>query len=263
MYEMLTLMSPPLGLGKRCPSKVAYKVQEQNLRLSVGCSRREESAEITVLPLSDLSALKSLVLPGRTEHLIRLVLMNMPVAEDNTVHFTSTLMALIRTALDIKIAKALEALRSSSIQLKKNASDSRLVPPSALIFKSTELSVARAGSLTRLLSTCFLLGGADWQQLDSELQKEILTIWPHLSQKMLDLLVPMPKTTDLTVGKIYAAMMIMDYYKQSKAKKQRQQLEEQKNAPMFQRMEPSSLPQEIISNAKALPYLQQDTLSGL
>ncbi|XP_032923712.1 voltage-dependent R-type calcium channel subunit alpha-1E isoform X9 [Catharus ustulatus] len=166
MYEMLTLMSPPLGLGKRCPSKVAYK---------------------------------------------RLVLMNMPVAEDMTVHFTSTLMALIRTALDIKIAK----------------------------------------------------GGADWQQLDSELQKEILTIWPHLSQKMLDLLVPMPKTSDLTVGKIYAAMMIMDYYKQSKAKKQRQQLEEQKNAPMFQRMEASSLPQEIISNAKALPYLQQDTLSGL
>ncbi|XP_032923713.1 voltage-dependent R-type calcium channel subunit alpha-1E isoform X10 [Catharus ustulatus] len=141
----------------------------------------------------------------------RLVLMNMPVAEDMTVHFTSTLMALIRTALDIKIAK----------------------------------------------------GGADWQQLDSELQKEILTIWPHLSQKMLDLLVPMPKTSDLTVGKIYAAMMIMDYYKQSKAKKQRQQLEEQKNAPMFQRMEASSLPQEIISNAKALPYLQQDTLSGL
>ncbi|XP_064132624.1 voltage-dependent R-type calcium channel subunit alpha-1E isoform X2 [Loxodonta africana] len=166
MYEMLTLMSPPLGLGKRCPSKVAYK---------------------------------------------RLVLMNMPVAEDMTVHFTSTLMALIRTALDIKIAK----------------------------------------------------GGADRQQLDSELQKETLAIWPHLSQKMLDLLVPMPKASDLTVGKIYAAMMIMDYYKQSKVKKQRQQLEEQKNAPMFQRMEPSSLPQEIIANAKALPYLQQDTVAGL
>ncbi|KAM5239063.1 voltage-dependent R-type calcium channel subunit alpha-1E isoform 2-T2 [Ctenodactylus gundi] len=166
MYEMLTLMSPPLGLGKRCPSKVAYK---------------------------------------------RLVLMNMPVAEDMTVHFTSTLMALIRTALDIKIAK----------------------------------------------------GGADRQQLDSELQKETLAIWPHLSQKMLDLLVPMPKASDLTVGKIYAAMMIMDYYKQSKVKKQRQQLEEQKNAPMFQRMEPSSLPQEIIANAKALPYLQQDPISGL
>ena len=31
----------------------------------------------------------------------------------------------------------------------------------------------------------------------------------------------------MTIGKIYAAMMIMDYYKQSKAKKLRQQLEEQ------------------------------------
>uniref|UniRef100_A0A8C5R7X2 Voltage-dependent R-type calcium channel subunit alpha n=1 Tax=Leptobrachium leishanense TaxID=445787 RepID=A0A8C5R7X2_9ANUR len=141
----------------------------------------------------------------------RLVLMNMPVTEEMTVHFTSTLMALIRTALDIKIAK----------------------------------------------------GGADRQLLDSELQSEILAIWPNLSQKMLDLLVPMPKASDLTVGKIYAAMMIMDYYKQSKAKKIRKQLEEQRNAPMFQRMEASSLPEEILSNAKALPYLQQDTLSAL
>lgn len=43
-------------------------------------------------------------------------------------------------------------------------------------------------------------------------------------------LLPSPlmfSASDLTVGKIYAAMMIMDYYKQSKAKKQRQQLEEQ------------------------------------
>lgn len=35
----------------------------------------------------------------------RLVLMNMPVDEDMSVHFTSTLMALIRTALDVKIAR--------------------------------------------------------------------------------------------------------------------------------------------------------------
>lgn len=33
--------------------------------------------------------------------------------------------------------------------------------------------------------------------------------------------------SDMTIGKIYAAMMIMDYYKQNKAKKLRQQLEEQ------------------------------------
>ncbi len=31
--------------------------------------------------------------------------MNMPVDEDMSVHFTSTLMALIRTALEIKIAR--------------------------------------------------------------------------------------------------------------------------------------------------------------
>uniref|UniRef100_A0A3B4E281 Voltage-dependent calcium channel alpha-1 subunit IQ domain-containing protein n=1 Tax=Pygocentrus nattereri TaxID=42514 RepID=A0A3B4E281_PYGNA len=135
MYEMLTHMSPPLGLGKKCPAKVAYK---------------------------------------------RLVLMNMPVDEDMTVHFTSTLMSLIRTALEIKIAR----------------------------------------------------GGEDRVQLDTELQKEISVIWPHLSQKTLDLLVPINKDTDMTVGKIYASMMIMDYFKQSKAKKLRQQAEKQVDSRM-------------------------------
>uniref|UniRef100_A0A8C1SZ74 Calcium channel, voltage-dependent, R type, alpha 1E subunit b n=1 Tax=Cyprinus carpio TaxID=7962 RepID=A0A8C1SZ74_CYPCA len=131
MYEMLTHMSPPLGLGKKCPAKIAYK---------------------------------------------RLVLMNMPVDEDMTVQFTSTLMSLIRTALEIKISLA-----------------------------------------------------KTWQRLslDIELQKEISVIWPHLSQKTLDLLVPINKDTDMTVGKIYASMMIMDYFKQSKAKKLRQQIEAQ------------------------------------
>ncbi|XP_061634035.1 voltage-dependent R-type calcium channel subunit alpha-1E [Phyllopteryx taeniolatus] len=166
MYEMLTNMSPPLGLGKKCPSKVAYK---------------------------------------------RLVLMNMPVDEDMSVHFTSTLMALIRTALEVKIAG----------------------------------------------------GGEDRNQMDLDLQKEISVIWPHLSQKMLDLLVPINKASDMTIGKIYAAMMIMDYYKQSKAKKLRQQLEEQKHAPMFQRMDASSLPQEILCNAKSLAFLRHSAGSAL
>ncbi|XP_077572355.1 voltage-dependent R-type calcium channel subunit alpha-1E isoform X1 [Stigmatopora nigra] len=158
MYEMLTNMSPPLGLGKKCPSKVAYK---------------------------------------------RLILMNMPVDEDMSVHFTSTLMALIRTALEVKLAR----------------------------------------------------GGEDRNQMDLDLQKEISVIWPHLSQKMLDLLAPINKASDMTIGKIYAAMLIMDYYKQNKAKKLRQQMEEQKHAPMFQRMDASSLPQEIICNAKSLSFL--------
>uniref|UniRef100_A0A8C1Q734 Voltage-dependent N-type calcium channel subunit alpha n=1 Tax=Cyprinus carpio TaxID=7962 RepID=A0A8C1Q734_CYPCA len=63
MYNLLRIISPPLGLGKNCPNRVAYK---------------------------------------------RLVKMNMPIADDNSVHFTSTLMALIRTALEIKLASANE-----------------------------------------------------------------------------------------------------------------------------------------------------------
>lgn len=104
----------------------------------------------------------------------------------------------------------------------------------------------------------FVTGGEDRIGLDSELQKEISIIWPYLPQKTLDLLVPINKglaltveealehcnavryavtadvwslsaltDTDMTVGKIYASMMIMDYFKQNKAKKLRQQLEAQ------------------------------------
>ncbi|XP_069545599.1 calcium channel, voltage-dependent, P/Q type, alpha 1A subunit, b isoform X10 [Brachyistius frenatus] len=145
MYSLLRVISPPLGLGKKCPHRVACK---------------------------------------------RLLRMDLPVADDNTVHFNSTLMALIRTALDIKIAK----------------------------------------------------GGADKHQMDAELRKEMMAIWPNLSQKTLDLLVtPHKAATDLTVGKIYAAMMIMEYYRQSKAKKLQALQKEQNRTPlMFQRMEPPS-----------------------
>uniref|UniRef100_P56698-2 Isoform 2 of Probable voltage-dependent N-type calcium channel subunit alpha-1B n=1 Tax=Diplobatis ommata TaxID=1870830 RepID=P56698-2 len=126
MYEMLRHMCPPLGLGKKCPARVAYK---------------------------------------------RLVRMNMPIAEDGSVHFTSTLMALIRTALDVKISP----------------------------------------------------GGAYQQQCDAELRKEITAVWPNLSQKFLDILVPPQRASELTVGKVYAALMIYDYYKQNKSKKVQQQ----------------------------------------
>uniref|UniRef100_A0A5F8H667 Voltage-dependent N-type calcium channel subunit alpha-1B n=1 Tax=Monodelphis domestica TaxID=13616 RepID=A0A5F8H667_MONDO len=75
MFEMLKHMSPPLGLGKKCPARVAYK---------------------------------------------RLVRMNMPISnEDMTVHFTSTLMALIRTALDIKLAPAGMKQHQCDAELRK------------------------------------------------------------------------------------------------------------------------------------------------
>lgn len=41
---MLTLMSPPLGLGKRCPSKVAYKVDHPFLCSGLETSRKWEPA---------------------------------------------------------------------------------------------------------------------------------------------------------------------------------------------------------------------------
>ncbi|XP_057215568.1 voltage-dependent N-type calcium channel subunit alpha-1B-like isoform X2 [Triplophysa rosa] len=126
MYEMLRHMSPPLGLGKNCPPRIAYK---------------------------------------------RLVRMNMPIADDNTVHFTSTLMALIRTALEIKLA---------------------------------------SGVLAQHLC-------------DAELRKEINKVWPNLSSKTVDLLVTPHKYNELTVGKVYAALMIFDYYKQNRAKRLQQQ----------------------------------------
>uniref|UniRef100_A0A3Q2CR14 Voltage-dependent N-type calcium channel subunit alpha n=1 Tax=Cyprinodon variegatus TaxID=28743 RepID=A0A3Q2CR14_CYPVA len=130
MYEMLRDMSPPLGLGKKCPPRIAYK---------------------------------------------RLVRMNMPIADDNTVHFTSTLMALIRTALEIKLASGVLAQR-----------------------------------------LC-----------DADLKREINRVWPNLQQKTVDLLVTPHKCesvdNELTVGKVYAAHMIFDYYKQNRAKKLQQQ----------------------------------------
>ncbi|CAK6977876.1 calcium channel%2C voltage-dependent, N type, alpha 1B subunit, a [Scomber scombrus] len=130
MYQMLLHMSPPLGLGKKCPPRVAYK---------------------------------------------RLVKMNMPIADDNTVHFTSTLMALIRTALEIKLASGMVAQRLS----------------------------------------------------DAELKKELSTVWPNLSQKTMDLLVTPHKPNELTVGKVYAALMIFDYYKQNRAKRLQLQQQQQ------------------------------------
>lgn len=97
--------------------------------------------------------------------------MNMPVDDDMSVHFTSTLMALIRTALEIKIARGRTKYHS--------------------------LAGTRSLGCETFLFTCDFCytspGGEDRNHMDLDLQKEIGVIWPHLSQKTLDLLVPIHK----------------------------------------------------------------------
>ncbi|XP_016130712.1 calcium channel, voltage-dependent, N type, alpha 1B subunit, a [Sinocyclocheilus grahami] len=163
MYEMLLHMSPPLGLGKKCPPRIAYK---------------------------------------------RLVKMNMPIADDNSVHFTSTLMALIRTALEIKLASGMVAQRLS----------------------------------------------------DAELKKELTTVWPNLSQKTMDLLVTPHKPNELTVGKVYAALMIFDYYKQNRAKRlQMQQQQQREQAGLGSQNKVSALLEPILP----LTHMQDQAMNSV
>ncbi|XP_071506831.1 voltage-dependent calcium channel type A subunit alpha-1-like isoform X9 [Diadema antillarum] len=126
MYDMLKNIEPPVGFGRNCPYRIAYK---------------------------------------------RLIRMNMPVDEEKTVQFTTTLMALIRTALDIKIGQV-----------------------------------------------------ADRDRHDAELREAVKCFWPHLSAEKLDLLVPPDSELigeKLTVGKIYAALLIYETWREYKAKIQR------------------------------------------
>uniref|UniRef100_F6TVG9 Voltage-dependent N-type calcium channel subunit alpha n=1 Tax=Ornithorhynchus anatinus TaxID=9258 RepID=F6TVG9_ORNAN len=156
MFEMLKHMSPPLGLGKKCPARVAYK---------------------------------------------RLVRMNMPISnEDMTVHFTSTLMALIRTALEIKLAPA------HCVQ--------------GMCLSNPRPSDCRVWALpTRLL------------------------YHPCISDEM-------------TVGKVYAALMIFDFYKQNKNVREPGQ---QQAGVLLQRF-PNSTVVIIIVRPVAVPFLPSPPL---
>ena len=123
MYEMLRNIAPPVGFGRKCPYRLAYK------------------------------------------HLIR---MNMPVAEDGTVHFTTTLFALIRESLSIKMRPVEEM-----------------------------------------------------DEADEELRQTLRKIWPLKAKKnMIDLVVPPNSELQfqkLTVGKIYAGLLILENYRAKKS----------------------------------------------
>ncbi|XP_078326071.1 voltage-dependent calcium channel type A subunit alpha-1-like isoform X3 [Crassostrea virginica] len=97
MYDMLKKIEPPVGFGKKCPTKFAYR---------------------------------------------KLIRMNMPVANDNTVHFTTTLFALIRESLSIKMGPVEEMDRLDDelrelirkmwpVQARKKKLLNLLVPPNS------------------------------------------------------------------------------------------------------------------------------------
>ncbi|XP_074655928.1 voltage-dependent calcium channel type A subunit alpha-1-like [Tubulanus polymorphus] len=142
MYEMLRNMEPPVGFGKKCPYRLAYR---------------------------------------------KLIRMNMPVAEDNTVHFTTTLFALIRESLQIKMGP---------------------VNPAVPVEKTLE----------------------EMDRKDDEFRETIRRMWPIQAKKMLHLLMPIddrknrmidkdPDTPNhrLTVGKIYAGLLIAENWRAYKA----------------------------------------------
>lgn len=120
--------------------------------------------------------------------------MDLPVADDNSVHFNSTLMALIRTALDIKIAKGTGQNLSCCLCCFLNRN---------VFFNDDDVLCVFMYRYT--VSVCIhicvhaFLGGADKHQMDAELRKEMMAIWPNLSQKNLDLLVT-PHKCKLQMG---------------------------------------------------------------
>ncbi|KAL7018830.1 hypothetical protein ACKWTF_010927 [Chironomus riparius] len=96
----------------------------------------------------------------------KLIRMNMPMDADGKVNFTTTLFALIRENLSIKMRAAEEM-----------------------------------------------------DQADQELRETITHIWPLQAKKMLDLLVPRSdelNTGKLTVGKIYAGLLILESWRNTK-----------------------------------------------
>ncbi|KAK6195079.1 hypothetical protein SNE40_000584 [Patella caerulea] len=122
MYDVLREMEPPVGFGKKCPYRLAYR---------------------------------------------KLIRMNMPIREDGTVHFTTTLFALVRESLMIKMAVAEEM-----------------------------------------------------DKKDQEMKDIIKQCWPVQAKKMLHILMPPEEEINegkLTVGKVYAGLLIAENWKAYKA----------------------------------------------
>lgn len=68
--------------------------------------------------------------------------------------------------------------------------------------------------------------GSSFFKLCYDVMNSLIQFWSNNNLEVCAFLC-VSSDTDMTVGKIYASMMIMDYFKQSKAKKLKQQVEAQ------------------------------------
>lgn len=127
----------------------------------------------------------------------KLIRMNMPVDVDGKVGFTNTLFALIRENLSIKLRPG----KSFCVQ-------------------------------TKWSSTYVICSAEEMDQADDELRDTIKMIWPLQAKNMVHLLVPpndQVNTGKLTVGKIYAGLLILESWRSTR----------------FGQMEPTGIPVRI------------------
>lgn len=123
----------------------------------------------------------------------KLIRMNMPLDEEGKVNFTTTLFALIRENLNIKMRSGKE--------------DTSYVD---------SLTIDREIVVTLIF---FQITAEEMDQADEELRETINQIWPLQAKKMLDLLVPRNDVLNagkLTVGKIYAGLLILESWRSTR-----------------------------------------------
>lgn len=117
----------------------------------------------------------------------KLIRMNMPVDVDGKVAFTTTLFALIRENLDIKMRLGMKYTYCRHVRISINGN--------------------------------FSILANEMNQADEELRVTISQIWPLQANKMLDLLVPpihQLNKNNLTVGKIYGGLLVLETWRNTK-----------------------------------------------
>lgn len=131
----------------------------------------------------------------------KLIRMNMPLDDEGKVNFTTTLFALIRENLNIKMRSG------KKIILKKFKHYKKMRYPDFNCF--------------------FFILAEEMDQADEELRETITHIWPLQAKKILDLLVPRTDVLNagkLTVGKIYVCLLVLENWRTTRFKKDKVQV---------------------------------------